>query len=258
MQPKWPSASLTAGDLTLSPSGSGTTQADPAAISTCVLSSVSLLASALHILVAEDDPTLGEALAGFLHEKGHRVDWARTGREALRCLEQGDYSLLITDLVMPGADGLAVLRASRCCDPPPLVVIMTGYASIDSAIQAIREGAYDYLRKPFKLQEIEIAVANAGRLLSLHRENQKLLQRLRDLTAQLEHRPRPQMADSQPNSTAHPRDEAAPAPPLSPPPWGWNDIARPHQADLDRLHHLYKESLLTEKEYHLLKQRLLI
>src|SRR4030043_154696 len=137
----------------------------------------------LSILIAEDDVTLAAALAEFLRQKGHQVDLAPHGGKALSLLEKQTYPLIITDLVMPEADGLTVLRAARQRDPATMVIIMTGYASLDSAIGAIREGAYDYLCKPFKLQEIEIVVTNATRLINLRRENQKLLHKLDDLTA---------------------------------------------------------------------------
>ncbi len=202
----------------------------------------------LAILIAEDDQTLGEALAGFLRDRGHRVVLAQDGQEALAHLHREAFSLVITDLIMPGADGLAVLRAARLLDPPPLVVLMTGYASIDSAIQATREGAYDYLRKPFKLQEIEIAVANAARLLALYRENQALLAKLQDLTDKL--------------ARLRPEETAAPNTPLAAdkflPAVREDADGVPVQADLERLRSLYQERLLSDQEYHVLKQRLLV
>jgi DNA-binding NtrC family response regulator len=112
----------------------------------------------LRILIAEDDPNLGEALVSYLREKRYAVDLARHGGEALNFIRQYDYSLILTDLVMPEADGLEVLRAARQKNPAALVVVMTGHASLTSALKATREGAYDYLRKPFNLQEIEVAV----------------------------------------------------------------------------------------------------
>lgn len=192
----------------------------------------------LDILLAEDDPTLGAALAGFLRHRGHRVTWARHGGEALTVLQEKDFSLVITDLIMPVADGLEVLRAARRREPPPLVVIMTGYASIDSAIQAIREGAYDYLRKPFKLQEIEVAVANAARLLALYQENQALLGRLADLSARL--------AEANPEASGQLTPSPA-APPAT--------LSPPQDRDFERLRLLYQERLLSEPEYHTLKHK---
>jgi len=212
----------------------------------------------LSILVAEDDETLAAALDEFLREKGHQVDLAAHGGEALALLEKKSYPLIITDLVMPEADGLTVLRAARQRDPATLVVIMTGYASLDSAIGAIREGAYDYLCKPFKLQEIEIAVNNATQLINLHQENQKLLQRLDDMTAKLKEMQ--QLSEFLGGDT---RLENRPRTLWSPGPVPLRDYSPEDQnqqflTDLERLRSLYKESMLTKTEYQRLKERLII
>ena len=211
----------------------------------------------LKILIAEDDPNLGEALVSYLREKGHQVDLARHGGEALGLIGRRDYSLIIADLVMPEADGLTVLRAARQRNPASLVVIMTGHASLASALQATREGAYDYLRKPFNLQEIEVAVDNAARLLNLREENGRLLAKLNELNTKL--------AELQEESLC---PEAGP-PPVSdkggtdhlrsllvsyPLPWE----TAPPPSDLDRLLGLYRENLLTEREFQILKDRILI
>jgi DNA-binding NtrC family response regulator len=212
----------------------------------------------LSILIAEDDETLAAALDEFLREKGHQVDLATNGGEALALLEKKSYPLIITDLVMPEADGLTVLRAARQRDPATLVVIMTGYASLDSAIGAIREGAYDYLCKPFKLQEIEIAVNNATQLINLHRENQKLLQRLDDMTAKLkEMQQLSQLLGGVAPLETRPRTLWSPGPvPLRD--YSPEDPNQQFLTDLERLRSLYKESMLTKTEYQRLKERLLI
>jgi CheY-like chemotaxis protein len=208
----------------------------------------------LTILIAEDDLNLGEALAGFLRDQGHRVDLAPDGEEALELLQKNTYSLVITDLVMPGADGLAVLRAAKKQDKATLVLVMTGYVSIDSAIEAIREGAYDYLRKPFKLQEITVVVANAARLLALHQENQQLQQKLSDLTDKLKdlHNPdQPAGGDDQAISAVG--DVSS-----GPVDFCLSGRADQGQTDLLKLRRLYRESQITETEYQTLKQCLRI
>lgn len=212
----------------------------------------------LDILIAEDDGTLAAALAEFLKEKCHQVDLAPHGGEALALLEQRVYPLVITDLVMPEADGLTVLRAARQRDPATLVVIMTGYASLDSAIGAIREGAYDYLCKPFKLQEIEIAVTNATRLINLRRENKRLLQKLDTLTAQLQEvQQLPQLLGGGLSSSGRSRTLWSPGPvPLGD--YAPGEQAQQYLGDLERLRDLYKENMLTREEYQRLKDRLLI
>jgi|UniRef100_A0A7C3UW74 DNA-binding response OmpR family regulator len=214
--------------------------------------------SVLRILIAEDDPNLGEALLSYLREKGHMVDLARHGAEAMDLISRRDYSLIITDLVMPEADGLEVLKAARQKNPAVLVVIMTGYASLTSAIQATREGAYDYLRKPFNLQEIEVAVDNAARLLHLREENGRLLNKLKELTAKLAEL---QQENSYPEADLPPANPHGGKDPLRnllwcyPLPW---EVDPPQQSDLERLLGLYRENLLTEKEFQILKERILI
>lgn len=212
----------------------------------------------LSILVAEDDETLAAALAEFLREKGHQVDLAGHGGDALILLEKQAYPLIITDLVMPEADGLTVLRAARQRDPATLVVIMTGYASLDSAVGAIREGAYDYLCKPFKLQEIEIAVTNATRLIHLRRENQILLNKLDELTAKLrEVQELPQLLGGEARPETRSRTLWSPGPvPLKD--YSPEEQNQQSLGDLERLRELYRENMLSKEEYQKIKERLLI
>ena len=212
----------------------------------------------LQILIAEDDPTLAGVLAESLRHQGHEVDLAENGGKALELLKDKTYSLVITDLVMPEADGLTVLRTARQRDPSTLVVIMTGYASLDSAIGAIREGAYDYLCKPFKLQEIEIAVTNASRLINLHRENERLLCKLDNLTAKLQEMQQlPQFsgADGRPETRTQTVWSLGPVPLKDYSPEDQNQL---YLSDLERLRDLYKENMLTKDEYQKFKERLLI
>lgn len=212
----------------------------------------------LKILIAEDDPNLGEALVSYLREKGHHVDLARHGGEALNLISRQDYSLILADLVMPEADGLTVLRAARQRHPATLVVIMTGHASLASALQATREGAYDYLRKPFNLQEIEVAVDNAARLLHLKEENGKLLAKLDELNTKLEALQQESLCPEAGPSPPHTKDGTNPMRPLLgcyPLPW---ELAPPLHCDLERLLGLYRENLLTDREFQILKERILI
>ena len=212
----------------------------------------------LRILIAEDDPNLGEALVSYVREKGHPVDLARHGGEALKLISRHNYSLILTDLVMPEADGLAVLRAARQKNPAALVVIMTGHASLASALQATREGAYDYLRKPFNLQEIEVAVDNAARLLHLREENGRLLAKLNELNAKLAEL---QQESAYPEADFSPAHHHGGTDPLRnllwsyPLPW---EVDPPQPSDLERLLGLYRENRLTEKEFQILKERILI
>ena len=110
----------------------------------------------------------------------------KNGQEAIRDFKNQPYDLVIADLMLPGADGLQVLKEVKARYPECEVIIITGYASLDTAIQAIRGGAYDYIRKPFKLEELEVAVKNASEKIPLIRENRHLLQQLKDTMGEMD------------------------------------------------------------------------
>jgi FixJ family two-component response regulator len=139
----------------------------------------------LRIWIAEDDDEFREILGNSLVQEYREIRLFKDGREILEAMPGGDFDILIADLVMPGADGIQVLNEVKRFHPDRIVIIMTGYASIDSTIQAIRGGAYDYLRKPFKLEELEIVVKNASEKIALIRENKYLLQRLKETVEEM-------------------------------------------------------------------------
>ncbi len=112
----------------------------------------------LDVLVVDDEPTVRELLLEYFEGLGFRVTGAEDGRSAIALVQRGRgrFGLVVTDLNLPGADGFAVLQAARQANPTCFVVIITGYASLDSAIRAVRVGAYDYLTKPFSLAQLDI------------------------------------------------------------------------------------------------------
>jgi DNA-binding NtrC family response regulator len=128
-------------------------------------------------LVVDDDEAVREVIASFLTTLGMRVTGANDGRSAISALEQssGRFAVVVTDLSLPGADGLAVLRAARQANASSYVIIVTGYASLDSAISAVRLGAYDYLTKPFSLGQLDVILRRIADRESLERENRELL-----------------------------------------------------------------------------------
>ena len=133
----------------------------------------------LEVLVVDDDPDVRELLEEFFREMEFVVATAKDGRAAISAVEREPhrYWLVITDIVMPGADGLAVLRAVKTASPSLQVVIMTGYASLDTAIEAVRLGAADYLPKPFTLGQIEVMVRRLMERLHLERQNREMATR---------------------------------------------------------------------------------
>jgi DNA-binding response OmpR family regulator len=126
-------------------------------------------------------------LASFLAHEEREVRSFNQGLAALEATKKSSFDILVTDLMMPGADGIQVLKEAKRVHPEGIVIIMTGYASLDTAIQAIRGGAYDYIQKPFKLDELEIVVHNACEKIRLLRENRRLFQKLKETMEELDH-----------------------------------------------------------------------
>ncbi len=106
------------------------------------------------ILVAEDQDTAREALCQMLRDEGYQVHEAPDGKRAMALATEIDFDVILTDLQMPGADGLAVLRHAREHAPKTLVILMTAHASVESAIEALRLGAQDYVLKPLSFEEV--------------------------------------------------------------------------------------------------------
>jgi DNA-binding NtrC family response regulator len=134
----------------------------------------------LNVLVVDDEPEIRELLVEYFRDRGFETATAGDGRAAIAAIERDPtrYRLVVSDLQMPGADGLAVLRAAKTANPSCYVVIITGYASLDSAIQAVRLGAYDYLTKPFSMGQIDVVVQRVNDRLALEAENRQLARQL--------------------------------------------------------------------------------
>ncbi|MGQ9654479.1 MAG: sigma-54-dependent transcriptional regulator, partial [Thermodesulfobacteriota bacterium] len=132
------------------------------------------------ILVVDDEPRVLELLGDFLRGQGMEVTLADNGTEALACLEREEYDALLTDLKMPGIGGLEILERSRQLSFPPMAIVCTGYGSIDSAVQAMRLGAFDYITKPLRLEEIRLVLDKALAFRQLHRDNLQLRKQLKE------------------------------------------------------------------------------
>jgi len=113
------------------------------------------------ILVVDDEPRMTASLRALLSEEGHQTEGALSGEEAISRLHNAAFDVLIVDVRMPGIGGMEVLRASRAQNPDRPVIMMTAYASLESAVAAINEGAYDYLVKPIDLTEMRLTVRRA-------------------------------------------------------------------------------------------------
>lgn len=110
------------------------------------------------LLIVDDEPLIRETLRLNLEDQGYRTDTAASGEQAVAMLDNG-YDLIITDLIMEGLDGLEVLRQARQRRPDQSVFILTGYGELESAINALRLGAQDYLLKPYNHDELVLRVA---------------------------------------------------------------------------------------------------
>jgi two-component system response regulator AtoC len=138
------------------------------------------------VLVAEDDDIVRDVIVKFLTDEGYSVLVANDGVEAIKMLRLEDIKLVLTDLRMPGADGMEVLRSSMRVDPNIAVVIITAYGTLDTALEAMKEGAYDYVVKPFVMQQLLLVVRNAFKMAMLMEENNKMADQLKETHRKLE------------------------------------------------------------------------
>ncbi|GAV20018.1 two-component system, NtrC family, response regulator AtoC [Mariprofundus micogutta] len=122
------------------------------------------------LLLAEDDDALASLLEEYLLEAEYDVVVHSRGDTALEALKQEHFDLLLSDIVMPGADGLTLLRYIHETPCDTLVILMTGYSGIENALHAVEQGAYDFVSKPFQLPEIRVRVDNAIRYQQLLRK----------------------------------------------------------------------------------------
>jgi len=126
------------------------------------------------ILVVDDEQSLREVLSIMLKRAGYAVTSATDGEEAIELLQKEIFDLVITDLRMPKVDGMEVLKAVKSASPETVVLIITAFASADSAVEAMKQGAYDYLTKPFQVDEVQLIIRNALEKRRLTTENMLL------------------------------------------------------------------------------------
>jgi DNA-binding NtrC family response regulator len=130
-------------------------------------------------LIVDDEPEALELIGEICRRNSLDVTAAQDGRAAIAAIERAPsrFDLVITDLHLPGADGFQVLQAARAANPSCYVVMITGYATIDAAVRAVREGAYDFLAKPFALGQFEVILWRIRDRMALEGENRELLKR---------------------------------------------------------------------------------
>ena len=134
--------------------------------------------SAARVLIVDDEKSMRELLTITLERAGYEVTAADGGEAAIDAIRRDTFDAIITDLRMPKVDGMQVLRASRDLSPDTTVIVVTALASTETAVEAMKLGAYDYITKPFKLDEVDIIIKNGLERKRLRDENLYLRKQL--------------------------------------------------------------------------------
>jgi DNA-binding NtrC family response regulator len=138
------------------------------------------MAGGERILIVEDEELMRELLTKILADENYRIYQAASGEEAFKLLQEQAFDLVLTDLRLKGMNGLQLLTEVRTLDPEIVVIVMTAYASVETAVEAMRKGAYDYITKPFINEEIRVMLRRALNQRHLSRENRHLKRELRE------------------------------------------------------------------------------
>jgi DNA-binding NtrC family response regulator len=133
------------------------------------------------ILIVDDEKAVRESLGSWFRDEGYQVDVAGSGKEALAKLAHENWDVFLLDIRMPGIDGLELQRKLKEAQPDATVIIMTAFASVETAVEGMKQGAYDYIIKPFDPDELEHSIRNAVERKKLVSENQQLRTSIEEL-----------------------------------------------------------------------------
>jgi DNA-binding NtrC family response regulator len=136
----------------------------------------------IRILVVDDEMSIRESLSGWLQQDGYQVETAPGGPEALAKTQENHYDIMLLDVKMPEMDGLTLLKRLKEVDPDTLIVMMTAHGDIHDAVEAMKLGAYDYLLKPFELEELSFTIEKLVQMQTLALENLILKDRLANIS----------------------------------------------------------------------------
>ncbi len=123
----------------------------------------------MRMLIVDDEPIVGDRLKYSFEKEGYEVETFTDGGSALRRLKEQGFDMVITDLKMRGVDGMQILARTRQLYPKALVIVITGFGSIETAVEAMKQGAFDYITKPFRLEDVKNVVRRAGEALKAQR-----------------------------------------------------------------------------------------
>ncbi len=132
------------------------------------------MAKKTSILIVDDEESVRDSLYNWFIEDGYRVESAENAKKALAMLESENFDIILADIKMPGMDGLEMLKAIKSLRKDSIVIIMTAFATVDTAVQALKDGAFDYVTKPFDPDDLSHLIRNASKQISLSEENEML------------------------------------------------------------------------------------
>jgi DNA-binding NtrC family response regulator len=135
------------------------------------------------ILIVDDELSVRSSLQEWFREDGFRVETAEDGQAALRAMDRGPFDIILLDLKMPGMDGIAVQKRVREIDPAATIIILTAYASVQTAVEALKLGAFDYVTKPVDPDDLSNLVRNALQTRALAEENVRLKEKVSELAS---------------------------------------------------------------------------
>ncbi len=139
------------------------------------------MAQQVSILIVDDEESVRDSLYNWFIDDGYDVDCAEDGKAALNKLESRDFDIVLADIKMPGIDGMELHKRVKALSREPVFIIMTAFASVDTAVQALKNGAYDYVTKPFDPDDLSHLIRNAAKQVQLEAENLNLKESISSL-----------------------------------------------------------------------------
>jgi DNA-binding NtrC family response regulator len=136
------------------------------------------MAKKISILIVDDEESVRDSLYNWFIEDGYHVECAENAKKALSMLENEGFDIILADIKMPGMDGLDMLRRIKLLKSDSIVIVMTAFATVDTAVQALKDGAFDYVTKPFDPDDLSHLIRNASKQIVLSEENENLRQKV--------------------------------------------------------------------------------
>lgn len=132
------------------------------------------MAKQISLLIVDDEESVRDSLLNWFTEDGYRTTAAENAAKALQMVESDNFDIILADIKMPGMDGLEMMKRIRLIKPDSIIIVMTAFATVDTAVRALKEGAFDYITKPFDPDDLTHLIRNASRQISLAEENESL------------------------------------------------------------------------------------